>query len=254
MRDIQRSIPKLSAALLAVVLPVLAGCATPVTFQPTTGAEAETARPGRTAKPGARDANLAGGRCKNGPGEPCACRDLRDFTPENPPPDEGHKRFEIRLSAEGGSATLDSPTLGHFAARDTETCYYIDVISGTTSDVVMNAKETWPGKGMGPELSLSEYGPKGPYWYRILDVNCAGPNRRCNRDAADAWGADVKTRKRGRVDPCGSTVITHLGWDTSGGTGDPELGLFRDFTVKFTMEVKRFATQFRPGSTECVPK
>jgi hypothetical protein len=49
-------------------------------------------------------------------------------------------------------------------------------------------------------------------------------------------------------------VITHLGWDTSGGTGDPELGLFRDFTVKFTMEVKRFATQFRPGSTECVPK
>jgi hypothetical protein len=250
MRDIQRLTPKLTAALLAAAT----GCATPVTFQPTTGAEAETARPGRTAKPGARDANLAGGRCKNGPGEPCACRDLRDFTPENPPPDEGHKRFEIRLSAEGGSATLDSPTLGHFAARDTETCYYIDVISGTTSDVVMNAKETWPGKGMGPELSLSEYGPKGPYWYRILDVNCAGPNRRCNRDAADAWGADVKTRKRGRVDPCGSTVITHLGWDTSGGTGDPELGLFRDFTVKFTMEVKRFATQFRPGSTECVPK
>jgi hypothetical protein len=49
-------------------------------------------------------------------------------------------------------------------------------------------------------------------------------------------------------------VITRLGWDTSGGTGDPELGLFRDFTVSFTMEVKRFPTQFRPGSTECVPK
>ena len=64
----------------------------------------------------------------------------------------------------------------------------------------------------------------------------------------------AKTRKRGRVDPCGSTVFSHLVWDTSGGTGDRELGLFSDFTVKFTMEVKRFATQFRPGSTECVPK
>ena len=31
-------------------------------------------------------------------------------------------------------------------------------------------------------------------------------------------------------------------------------GFFRDFTVTFEMEVKKFATQFAPGSTECVPK
>ena len=30
--------------------------------------------------------------------------------------------------------------------------------------------------------------------------------------------------------------------------------MFRDFTVDFTMEVKRFATEFHPGATECVPK
>jgi len=50
------------------------------------------------------------------------------------------------------------------------------------------------------------------------------------------------------------TVRTRLGWETSGGTGDREGGFFRDFTVSFEMEVKRFATQFAPGSTECVPK
>ena len=82
----------------------------------------------------------------------------------------------------------------------------------------------------------------------------AGPGGRCNREAADAWGAEVKKRKRGRIDPCGSAVVTHLRWDTTGGTGEREMGLFRDFNVHFALEVKKFATQFRPGATECVPK
>jgi hypothetical protein len=202
--------------------------------------------------PGARDANLAGARC--GGNGPCKCRDRSGDPAESKPPDGDHKRFEIRLAGVGGSATLDSPTLGHFAAGPDEACFYIDVIPGTTSDVTFTAREARREGGVGPMLDLAEYGPKGPWWYEILDVRCAGPGGRCNRDAADAWGAEVKTRKRGRVDPCGSTVISHLVWDTSGGTGERELGLFRDFTVKFTMEVKRFATQFRPGSTECVPK
>ena len=62
------------------------------------------------------------------------------------------------------------------------------------------------------------------------------------------------TRKRGRIDPCGSSVIKDLKWDTTGGTGVRELGLFADFKVTFTMEVKKFPTQFKPGSTECLPK
>ena len=60
---------------------------------------------------------------------------------EAPPPDEQHKRFEIRLAGGGGGATLDSPTLGHFAAGTDETCFYIDVLPGTTSDVVFTATE-----------------------------------------------------------------------------------------------------------------
>ena len=75
-----------------------------------------------------------------------------------------------------------------------------------------------------PQLDVAEYGPKGPWWYDILSVRCSGPGDRCNREAADAWSAEAKTRKRGRIEPCGSTVISHLRWDTSGGTGDRELG------------------------------
>jgi hypothetical protein len=103
-------------------------------------------------------------------------------------------------------------------------------------------------------LHIAEYGPKGPFWYDVVDVHCAGAGGRCTRDAADEWGAEAKNRKRGRIDPCGSSVITHLLWETSGGMGERDSGFFRDFTVTFDMEVKKFATQFAPGSTECVPK
>ena len=39
------------------------------------------------------------------------------------------------MSRDGGGATLDSPTLGHFAAGPDETCFPIDVLPGTTSAV-----------------------------------------------------------------------------------------------------------------------
>jgi hypothetical protein len=214
-----------------------------------------SATPAAAETPGARDANLAGARCKGGPGAPCACRQKNGDVAEKQPPDADHKRFEIRLAALGGGATLDSPTLGHFAAGADETCYYIDVLPGTTQEVTFTARAASKGAGIAPVLDLAEYGPKGPWWYDILSVRCdGGPGGRCNRDAAEAWGAEAKTRKRGRIDPCGSTVISHLRWDTSGGLGERDLGTFRDFTVTFTMEVKRFPTQFHPGATECVPK
>jgi hypothetical protein len=257
MRDLERLTPNVAAALLAAAIGCAgcAGCAgATATSAPGEAAPTVLAAPAAAEKPGARDANLAGGRCRRGPGAPCSCRDRHGAPAERPPPDAEHKRFEIRLAAEGGSARLDSPTLGHFAADEAETCFYIDVIPGTTNDVVFQAREGFKGKGVGPALSIAEYGPKGPWWYDIVDVFCNGPEGKCNREAADDWGKLIKTRSRGRMDPCGSTVITRLGWDTTGGVGDPELGLFRDFKVSFTMEVKRFAPVFAPGSKECVPK
>jgi hypothetical protein len=245
--------PHFAAALLSLACGV--GCAG--SSSPGGGASSagpSTAPGAAIEAPGAREAHLAGARCSGGPGAPCACRQKNGDVAETRPPDADHKRFEIRLGATGGGATLDSPTLGHFAADSDETCYYIDVLPGTTQQVTFTARAATKEGGVAPRLDLAEYGPKGPWWYDILSVRCSGPGDRCNRDAADAWSAEAKTRKRGRIEPCGSTVISHLRWDTSGGTGDRELGMFRDFTVDFTMEVKRYATEFHPGATECVPK
>jgi len=231
-----------------------AGCSGSAAAGPT-GA-ASPSRPGPAAvaeKPGASGANLAGTRCKGG--APCVCRNpAGGDNAEKPPPDEQHKRFEIRLAGIGGGAVLDSPTLGHFSAGDGEDCFYIDVLPGTTSDVVFTAREGRKDGGIAPMLDIAEYGPKGPWWYDGLNLRCVGPDGRCNRDAADAWSAEVKTRKRGRADPCGSSVISHLQWDTSGGQSERELGIFHDFIVKFTMEVKRFPTQWPPHAAACVAK
>lgn len=170
------------------------------------------------------------------------------------------------MAAAGGSASLDlsdlgtvatgpePPATGEEAPRTRTTCVYVDVPVGSTHQARFVAVESVKGQGVSPRLTIAEYGPAGPYWYDIVTVSCEGTSGRCDRDAADAWGREARGRQRGRVDPCGSAVVTKLAWESSGGQAARDGGLFRDFAVRFTMEVKKFATQFAPGSTECVPK
>jgi len=206
---------------------------------------------------------LAGARCSGGS---CRCREPGRDDVETQPPGPGSKRFEIRIAAAGGTAALDLSDLGTVAtgpapviSGDVEatvktTCAYVDVPSGSSHQARFVALESAKGQGVAPQLSIAEYGPQGPFWYDIVAVSCSGSSGRCDRDGADAWSKEARGRQRGRVDPCGSAVVTKLAWESSGGQAERDGGLFRDFSVGFTMEVKKFATQFAPGSSECVPK
>jgi hypothetical protein len=200
---------------------------------------------------------LAGARCAGlGVGEgPCRCR-ATATDEETDPPKPGRKRFEVRLSADGGSAVLESPGLGKFeTAGPQEVCFYFDVTAGTTNQFTFTGKANKVGQGFSPRAHIAEYGPKGPFWYDIAEFHCIGANGRCDRDGARSWGEKtINQRKRGRLEPCGSAVISKLAWETAGGDAERDTGYFRDFVVRFAMEVKRFETQFKPGSTECVPK
>jgi hypothetical protein len=197
---------------------------------------------------------LAGERCQAGAAS-CRCRVPGDDA-ETSPPAEGRKRFEIRLSADAGQATFESATLGRFqAAGPAEICFYVDVPSASTHDVAFTARADNRTQGVSPHLRLTEYGPKGPFWYDIMSVDCIGAGGRCDRAGVDTWvSRTVTQRKRGRLDPCGSAVISKLAWETSGAQADRDGGIYPDLTVRFALEVKKFATQFAPGSTECVPK
>lgn len=200
---------------------------------------------------GVTSATLAGKRCQ---GTRCACRPAGANQPEADPPGEGFKRFEIRMSAVGGRASLDGPSLGAMAAGEDETCFYVDLPGGSKHDFVFAARASNPDLGLSPVLRIAEYGPAGPWWYEVFAVECGGPTGKCDRAGAEDWKQAAQGKKRGRIDPCGSAVVTRIGWETSGGLGERDGGTFRDFTVSFSMEVKRFVTQFAPGSSSCVPK
>ncbi len=195
---------------------------------------------------------LSGSRCAGGA---CRCRTRGDDR-ESPPPPLGQKRFEIRLDAPAGSVTLSSPTLGRFTQDGAgETCFYIDIPAGSSHQVAIEAREPGKGEGLVTKVRIAEYGPAGPYWYEVVDVVCGMDESRCTRARAAEWGQSwLDRRKRGRLDPCGSAVITDLKWDTSGGLHARDGGFLRDLRVEFGLTVKAFETQFAPGSTECVPK
>ena len=247
-----------STVALAGGMLLLSACASPGSSGTWSGPAVEMGTPGGPAPPAVSGpavgttATLAGSRCQP---DRCSCRDLNTAITETPSPPEGRKRFEFRLFADGGAAVLESPSIGRFDVGDKEICFYVDLEAGSTHEVTFSAAEARQAGGVGPHLSIVEYGPQGPYWYDILTVSCDGPGGNCTREAAEDWAIDLKSHsKRGRLDPCGSAVISHLRWDTSGGAAQRDYGLFRDFTVRFSMEVKKFATQFAPGATECVPK
>jgi hypothetical protein len=217
------------------------------------GEEVTTVRHVDRAGPVAPPATLAGARCRDSAAG-CTCRASGDDT-EAEPPAQGNKRLEIRMSADRGEAELSSPTFGRIVTAGVrESCYYVDVAAGSKQSFSFVSRATDPASGVTPRLAIAEYGPAGPFWYEVLAVECAGVNGRCDRAGADKWVQTLKERQRGRVDPCGSMVITGLAWDTSGGQHSRDGGFYRDFSVKFDMEAKKFATKFAPGSTECVPK
>ncbi len=157
------------------------------------------------------------------------------------------------MSADGGHVTLDAPMVGHFEhGGGEEACFYVDLPVSKIYDFRLEARESERGQGVAPVVHISEYGPKGPFWYAIVDITCMAGERRCDPELARSWGDGwVAKRKRGRLDPCGSIVVTGLRWDTSGGEAAMNGGLLRDFRSQFSLEVKKFATEFPPDAAQC---
>ena len=196
--------------------------------------------------------NLVGKRCGDAT---CRCRGPRDPAEDALPP-AGKKRIEIRISAANGKAALDSPSAGHFEQTGPqEACFYVDLEVEFLHDFHFDSREERDGSGVVPYVHIAEYGPAGPYWYDIVDIACGQGARGCDLDLAREWADGwLAKRKRGRLDPCGSLVVSGLRWTTSGGEEAHKGGLLRDFEATFSLDVKTFATQFPPGAAECQVK
>lgn len=198
-------------------------------------------------------ARLAGARCADGA---CRCRVPGTDDAEVAPPEAGMKRYEIRLAADHGSAAVASPAFGRLAAAtETDTCYYVDLLAGASHDVAFAVRAARSRGGFGARFRVAEYGVKQAVWYDIFAVVCGGAADGCRRESVDAWAKGLQAqRRRGRLDPCGSTVVTGLRWDTTGGEHDRDGGYYRDLTVGFALDVKKFTPQLAPGDPTCAPQ
>ncbi len=157
------------------------------------------------------------------------------------------------MSAANGRIALDSPSAGHFdQAGPQEACFYVDLEAGAAHDFHLDSQEEQEGGGVVPHVHIAEYGPTGPYWYDIVDISCGAGTASCDLESAREWGKRwLEHRKRGRLEACGSITVSGLKWTTSGGADAYKGGALRDFEADFSLEVRRFATEFPPGASEC---
>ena len=195
-------------------------------------------------------------RAVGGPSAPCTCRNRA-----------GRSGGDV-AARRGAQALRDPPRRrrrrrdasihrrwAHLAAGADETCFYIDVLPGTTSDVVFTAREIAPRGGLSPMLDIAEYGPKGPVVVRRPASSALRLGRQnCNRDAADAWSTEPEDAQARAHRPL------RLGGDHAPGVG--HLGRHRRARARAVSRLHRHVHDggeevphpVPPRSTECVPK
>jgi len=184
----------------------------------------------------ATEAVLAGPLCEGGH---CKCRSGAEDAGE---PAEGMKRFELRLkSAQELWVTVHGSRL-YKSAEAPEACFYLDLPSGDTP-VEMRASDP---NGVSAEWTISEYGAKTKSWYDTFRFECGNPGV-CSFDEIDSHKAEYANMKRGLHDPCGSTKLKGLSWDTGKA---PDNQHPSELLVRLTLDVYKFAPE-KPHGDDC---
>ncbi len=182
-------------------------------------------------------ATLSGPLCR---ANACTCRtdDAAAGLPE-----EGFKRFEFRMGPSDNElwATVGDMTLYKSRERATD-CFYVDLPPGN-HPVTFRASGA---NGFGAAIEVSELGAKGPWWYDTFDFLCGAPGL-CDRETLASWKSKFLERGN-KQDPCGSTKITALTWQT--GTMPDNLHP-SDILLRFTMQVYKFSPENAPGAEAC---
>jgi hypothetical protein len=102
------------------------------------------------------------------------------------------------------------------------------------------------GPGVSAEWTISEYGAKTKSWYDTFRFECGNPGV-CSFDEIDSHKAEYANMKRGLHDPCGSTKLKGLSWDTGKA---PDNQHPSELLVRLTLDVYKFAPE-KPHGDDC---
>jgi hypothetical protein len=217
----------LAAVLIPVLIPVLAGCA----------ASAKETRDFSELPPRITSATLAGPLCE---GQQCRCREpgREPGLAQRP----GTKRFELRLGPVENElwVRVNGMVLYKSPERATE-CFYIDLPTGKHS-VSVRAKGEY---GFAARLAISEIGAQGRY--ETFDFACGGPGM-CAQSQIKEWRASLARYKRGAHDPCGSTKIREVQWQSG---KMPDKIHPSELQLDFALQVYDFTPERPSGHPTC---
>jgi hypothetical protein len=180
---------------------------------------------------------LAGALCS---GEECKCR---SETADAGTPEDGRKRFEIRLGSAYELWVKLPGTVLYKSPERAEACFYVDLSPGKMP-LELRASNA---NGVSFDLRVSEYGAKTKSWYQTFVFKCGHPGV-CSFVELDDKRAEYAKVKRGLHDACGSTKIKGIVWDHG---KQPDQQYPSELAMQLTMEVYKFAPSKPHGDTSC---
>jgi hypothetical protein len=220
------TVPPRAAIAAAIALTAAAGCGS---------AEQQAMKPlpARITR-----ATLVGPLC-DGEELKCTCREPGGDVGA---PGLGFKRYEIRLGPTGNElwATLDDMVFYKSAER-AEECFYVDLLPGRHPVSLQAAGE----RGFAARLAVAEQAVQG--WYDTFTFDCKTPGH-CSMPDLDEWNAWVQAREGKVYDPCGSTKVRDIRWQTG---RVRELQYPDALELALVLDVYKFTPGHEPGDPAC---
>jgi hypothetical protein len=157
------------------------------------------------------------------------------------------KRYEVRIGPMPDAlwVTVGDNILYKSAERSTE-CFYLDLRPGEHPVTIRGEGEY----GVGARVTISEQNAAGPWWYDTFRFQCGAPGN-CDFARLDEWKRSLAKYERSAHDPCGSTRILGLRWET-GKAADmrhPE-----KLEVSLVLDVRDFTPEHPPGHAACADR
>jgi hypothetical protein len=183
---------------------------------------------------------LAGPLCS---GQACTCAKGPDEA--GFPEGAGLKRFEIRLGPTPHDlwATLPGHVLYKSAERP-EMCFYVDLPPGKHTVELRASQPT----GISAAITIYELGAKAKTAYSTFKFSCGSPGGVCSFEELDGKKAEYKGVAKNLHDPCGSTKVKEIVWDTG---RSPDQQVPSEFAMRFVMQVYKFEPDKPHGDSSC---
>ncbi len=163
------------------------------------------------------------------------------------PEAEDLKRYEFRVGpVENALWVMVDDMVLYKSDEHAQDCFYVDLPKGQ-HQVTLRAQRSG---GLSAKLAISEYAPGVESWYETFRFEC-GVGGTCSNDELHDWRDSLEKYQRNLHDPCGSTKIKQVGWD-SGRAPDQTHPV--DLQLELTMEIYKFPPELAHGDPACADK